>query len=211
MNPVKTTINKTRTTNSLMVKFVRVVDDSDLPVLGIVYSGDGLIVGSSFSFSNKRAVGNRLKGIVEFAAKRGKVLTSGRSKDLKLAANSMLGKVRASLSDELIRLALLDKLDWSYLTDFEKRVFYAVMGVPIGQTSTYGEIARNASSSPRAVGQALRRNPFSPIIPCHRIVRSDGSLGGFLGQAKSKDKAFMLQYEAEIAHELKEKRFVSWR
>jgi methylated-DNA-[protein]-cysteine S-methyltransferase len=52
--------------------------------------------------------------------------------------------------------------------------------------STYSAIAALCgSSSARAVGQALRKNPFAPEIPCHRVVRSDGSLGGFFGRSSS--------------------------
>jgi len=52
--------------------------------------------------------------------------------------------------------------------------------------TTYGEIARILRTSPRAVGQALRENPHPIKIPCHRVVKSDGRLGGYLGGVKKK-------------------------
>lgn len=50
-----------------------------------------------------------------------------------------------------------------------------------GQTSTYKALADELASSPRAVGTALSKNPFCPLIPCHRILASDGKMGGFSG------------------------------
>lgn len=68
-------------------------------------------------------------------------------------------------------------------TNFESRVYEAVAKIPRGRVSTYGAIASAiGSGSARAVGQALRKNPFAPEVPCHRVVRSDGSLGGFFGK-----------------------------
>jgi methylated-DNA-[protein]-cysteine S-methyltransferase len=71
-------------------------------------------------------------------------------------------------------------------TDFESRVYEAVAKIPRGRVSTYGAIASEiVSGSARAVGQALRKNPFAPEVPCHRVVRSDGSLGGFFGKSSA--------------------------
>ena len=70
------------------------------------------------------------------------------------------------------------------LSEFQKCVLSALELVPEGKVTTYAALAKFINcASPRAVGQALRRNPFAPEIPCHRVVRSDGSLGGFLGSA----------------------------
>jgi len=65
---------------------------------------------------------------------------------------------------------------------FADKVYGLCKQIPAGKVSTYGEIARKLRSSPRAVGQALRCNPNAPIVPCHRVVKSDGSLGGFMGE-----------------------------
>jgi methylated-DNA-[protein]-cysteine S-methyltransferase len=64
-------------------------------------------------------------------------------------------------------------------TPFRQRVWAALLDIPPGQTLTYGELARRLDSAPRAVGQALGDNPIPLIIPCHRVVSADGSLGGF--------------------------------
>lgn len=70
----------------------------------------------------------------------------------------------------------------SDITDFQRRVYLELMKVPRGSTITYGELARRIGCrSAQAVGQALKRNPFAPAVPCHRVVAADGSIGGFGG------------------------------
>jgi methylated-DNA-[protein]-cysteine S-methyltransferase len=76
------------------------------------------------------------------------------------------------------------------MTDFEQMVYQAVRQIPKGRVSTYARIARSIgrSGSARAVGNALNRNPFAPEVPCHRVVKSDGGLGGFaFGQEAKAD------------------------
>ena len=65
-------------------------------------------------------------------------------------------------------------------TDFEKAVLMATLEIPKGKVSTYKRIAERIGKprAYRAVGNALHKNPLAPIIPCHRVVRSDGSLAG---------------------------------
>jgi methylated-DNA-[protein]-cysteine S-methyltransferase len=68
---------------------------------------------------------------------------------------------------------------------FAGRVYGLLGEIPRGKVTTYGELARALGcGSPRAVGQALRANPFAPGVPCHRVVRSDGALGGYQGEEK---------------------------
>ena len=62
---------------------------------------------------------------------------------------------------------------------FEEKVFEIVKKIPRGEVSTYGEIARKLNSGARAVGNALNKSPGMPLVPCHRIIRSDGRVGGF--------------------------------
>jgi methylated-DNA-[protein]-cysteine S-methyltransferase len=71
------------------------------------------------------------------------------------------------------------------VTEFEQRVYdFLTKNVPSGKVTTYGAIAKALHSSPRAVGQALRKNPFAPQVPCHRVVASDGDLHGYQGRTK---------------------------
>jgi methylated-DNA-[protein]-cysteine S-methyltransferase len=78
--------------------------------------------------------------------------------------------------------AQLDRIARSNRTDFEKRVWTALCQVPRGQFTTYGIMSAHLKSSPRAIGNALRRNPFAPEVPCHRVVATGGALGGFKGK-----------------------------
>ncbi|MBO5262803.1 MAG: MGMT family protein [Bacteroidaceae bacterium] len=69
------------------------------------------------------------------------------------------------------------------ITPFQRRVYLELLNIPAGETITYGELARRIGCrSAQAVGQALRRNPFAPFVPCHRVVAADGSIGGYCGQ-----------------------------
>ena len=69
------------------------------------------------------------------------------------------------------------------VTDFEERVYLATRRIPRGKVSTYKLLANTIGcGSAQAVGQALKRNPFAPDVPCHRVIASDLSLGGFRGQ-----------------------------
>lgn len=68
-------------------------------------------------------------------------------------------------------------------TEFARKVYTALKDVPRGRVITYAALARKIHCrSPRAVGQALRKNPFAPEVPCHRVISSDLSPGGFLGK-----------------------------
>ncbi len=75
-------------------------------------------------------------------------------------------------------------------TPFETAVWKACMNIPYGKTSTYAAIAEEIGSpnAVRAVGTALSANPIPIIVPCHRVVRTDGSLGGFRGGLKLKQQ-----------------------
>ena len=73
------------------------------------------------------------------------------------------------------------KLDLIGLPDFTRKVLNDTRKIPFGKTTTYGEIAKRIGhpKASRAVGQALGANPLPIIIPCHRVIRKDKSLGGF--------------------------------
>ncbi|CAJ2511384.1 Uu.00g070090.m01.CDS01 [Anthostomella pinea] len=76
----------------------------------------------------------------------------------------------------------LQRIATSTRTPYEKKVWSLLCQVPPGHVSTYGLMAAHMGSSPRAVGNALRRNSFAPQVPCHRVVATGGLLGGFKGQ-----------------------------
>jgi methylated-DNA-[protein]-cysteine S-methyltransferase len=82
----------------------------------------------------------------------------------------------------------IDLLDATVCTPFQWRVLMAEKAIPRGEVRTYGQIAAQVGCprGARAVGNALANNPFPIVIPCHRAVRSDGSLGGFQGGVEIK-------------------------
>jgi len=82
----------------------------------------------------------------------------------------------------------LDNIAFERCTDFQKRVLLLEYKIPRGWVSTYGKIAVQLGvlKAGRAVGNALARNPFPIVIPCHRAILSNGGLGGFQGSIKMK-------------------------
>jgi len=74
------------------------------------------------------------------------------------------------------------------LTEFMRRVYHVIATIPRGSVMTYAQVACaiGKPKAVRAVGNALNRNPFAPAVPCHRVVRSDGTIGGFASGAAMK-------------------------
>ena len=85
-------------------------------------------------------------------------------------------------------------------TKFQKKVWNYLKSIPRGKTKTYKQVAKgiNKPKSIRAVANAIGKNPYPPKIPCHRVVRSDGSLGGYSGKGGIKRKKFLLKSEGII-------------
>jgi methylated-DNA-[protein]-cysteine S-methyltransferase len=92
---------------------------------------------------------------------------------------------------------ILKRLDRSTLTEFQKRVLIATLSIKRGETRSYKEIAKQVGSrnAYRAVGSALKRNPLPIIIPCHRVIKSDGSPGNY-NTGGTKRKIELLRGEA---------------
>lgn len=88
-------------------------------------------------------------------------------------------------------------LDWSSLSPFQQRVLRAAMKIPYGAVETYGGLARKIGcpGGSRAVGNALSKNPFPLVIPCHRVIRGDGKPGGFSAGGGVALKHKLLQME----------------
>jgi len=112
----------------------------------------------------------------------------------------LIALVRLYLTREIRELPI-DALDLSTLTPFQRRVLLTLgEKVPYGSTVSYGELASlaGAPNAARAVGTALRSNQFPLFLPCHRVIRSDGSIGGFQGGSESgvRLKRFLLDFES---------------
>lgn len=89
-------------------------------------------------------------------------------------------------------------VDWRGVTSFQQAVLQATREIPFGETRTYGEIARiiGKPGAARAVGQAEAANPVPLIIPCHRVIGSDGSMRGYGGPEGVDFKARLLEFES---------------
>jgi methylated-DNA-[protein]-cysteine S-methyltransferase len=86
-------------------------------------------------------------------------------------------------------------------TDFQMKVWKSLQNIPLGTVVTYGDLAKRLKSSPRAVGNACRKNPISVVIPCHRVVSKTG-LGGYSGSTSGnplKIKEWLLKHERAIS------------
>ena len=89
-------------------------------------------------------------------------------------------------------------IDWSHLAGFTREVLRATAQIPFGDVSTYAGVAE-AAGSPRAVraaGNALGANPMPVVVPCHRVLRTGGKLGGYTGGLERKE--FLLRLEGKL-------------
>ena len=91
----------------------------------------------------------------------------------------------------------MKKLNFSIGTKFQKLVWKEIAKIPNGKVITYQDLALkiNRPMSIRAVASACGKNPFLPEVPCHRVIRKDGSLGGYSAKGGIKRKKYLLQKE----------------
>ena len=84
-------------------------------------------------------------------------------------------------------------------TEFQQKVWKEISKIPYGETRTYKDlaIAIGKPDSARAVANACGKNPYPPTIPCHRVIRTDGKLGGYSGKGGIKTKKKLLKQERE--------------
>lgn len=110
------------------------------------------------------------------------------------AINGLIENVQSFLTGEDIKFDLT-MVDMNVCQSYQKQVLKAEHMIPRTWISTYGRIAwaLGTPNNSRAVGNALAKNPFPIIIPCHRAVRSDGSLGGFQGGLAMKKKLLEME------------------
>jgi methylated-DNA-[protein]-cysteine S-methyltransferase len=91
-------------------------------------------------------------------------------------------------------------IDWSPYTPFQRAVLERTLQIPYGETCSYGEIAAAIGNpkAARAVGQAEKNNQVPLVIPCHRVIGSDGSLTGYGGRDNVEVKAKLLVFEQAL-------------
>lgn len=83
-------------------------------------------------------------------------------------------------------------------TAFQLKVWQALAEIPFGQTRSYGDLAQEIGTSPRALGAACGRNPLPILIPCHRVLAAGGGLGGYSGMDGIDTKRFLLKLEGAL-------------
>ena len=107
----------------------------------------------------------------------------------------VIEQLQAYLNYEIKGFSL--PIDWSGYTAFQKDVLQETLSIPYGETRSYGQVA-SAIGNPkasRAVGQAEKSNQIPLVIPCHRVIGSDGSLTGYGGKNNTDLKAWLLDFE----------------
>lgn len=120
----------------------------------------------------------------------------GEADDGRLA--SFKARLQAYLRGEAVDFADLP-LDMGRGTEFQRRVWAAARAIPRGETRSYGALAREVGSpgAARAVGQAMARNPWPIVVPCHRVVDHDGRLTGFSGGLEMKRRLLEMERISE--------------
>ncbi|MHA1282929.1 MAG: methylated-DNA--[protein]-cysteine S-methyltransferase [Promethearchaeota archaeon] len=87
-----------------------------------------------------------------------------------------------NLFDDIIKFGIKIDLNGIFSTDFSREVIDIVINIPFGQIITYSDIAKKMNSKAyRAIGNILKKNPLPLIIPCHRVIKKNGKIGGYMG------------------------------
>jgi methylated-DNA-[protein]-cysteine S-methyltransferase len=115
------------------------------------------------------------------------------------AATARIAAALAGAKDDFADLAL----DWRSASAFERAVYREAQAIPAGETVTYGWLAERLGDpgQARAVGQALGRNPWPIVVPCHRITAADGKMGGFSAPGGRATKLKLLEIEGALRAE----------
>jgi methylated-DNA-[protein]-cysteine S-methyltransferase len=114
-------------------------------------------------------------------------------------AMARIEAVLAGAKDDFADLAL----DWRTVSAFDRAVYREAQAIPRGETVTYGTLAARLGDAGRAqaIGQALGRNPWPIVVPCHRITAADGRMGGFSAPGGQATKLKLLEIEGALAAE----------
>lgn len=92
----------------------------------------------------------------------------------------------------------MSKPDRNEVTEFQSKCYKFISSIPLGYVMSYGDVALHLGTCARAVGTAMKRNPYAPRVPCHRVIQSDRTLGGFSGslqETSTKRKRSLLEME----------------
>ncbi|MBI5195738.1 MAG: methylated-DNA--[protein]-cysteine S-methyltransferase [Nitrospirae bacterium] len=122
-----------------------------------------------------------------------------------LAKNSAPESLKKDLRNYFkgINVTFGQKINFLKATDFDKKVWNCLREIPFGETRSYKWVAEkiNSPAAVRAVGRALSRNPLPIILPCHRVIEADGSIGGYSPGIDIKRRLLEMEYYAKINRE----------
>ena len=138
---------------------------------------------TNFGWINVKEVNEQLISI-----RFGKKINKGKSKNLIKVKNQIQKYTNGRLKKFNLDIFLQG-------TNFQKKIWRELQKIPYGKTKSYGQIAKKFNTSPRFVGNVCGLNKYLLVVPCHRVVRSDGTLGGFssLGGIKLKKRLIKLE------------------
>ncbi len=138
---------------------------------------------TNFGWINVKEVNEQLISI-----RFGKKINKGKSKNLIKVKNQIQKYTNGRLKKFNLDIFLQG-------TNFQKKIWRELQRIPYGKTKSYGQIAKKFNTSPRFVGNVCGLNKHLLVVPCHRVVRSDGTLGGFssLGGIKLKKRLIKLE------------------
>ncbi|HLV20310.1 MAG TPA: methylated-DNA--[protein]-cysteine S-methyltransferase [Polyangiaceae bacterium] len=159
--------------------------DTPIGPCGIAW-GDGGVVGLQLPESDREATRRRIRQ--RFGADRERVPPD--------AVAGAIGRIVDVLSGRSADLAAI-RLDMSGVPPFHAKVYQAARRIPAGMTTSYGDLATRLGSpgAARAVGQALKNNPFAIVVPCHRVLAKNGAIGGFTASGGVATKQRLLDIE----------------
>jgi methylated-DNA-[protein]-cysteine S-methyltransferase len=140
----------------------------------------GLFLPESDQQKTRRRLGRRFPDAIEIAAPPNDI-------------HRAIGRIATLLAGEKIDLSDI-ALDLERVGEFERKVYEIARKIPPGETLTYGDIAERLGDKQlaRDVGQAMGKNPFPIVVPCHRVVAANGKLGGFSAPGGANTKLRML-------------------
>ena len=162
--------------------------DSPLGSLLLIEGDGGLLAANFLDGAEARSTAE------QFAAAR-----SARADEQPAALAALSEQLGAYFAGSVQRFSVA--IDWSQFEPFQRSVLQRCATIEFGDRISYGELAEEigAPRAARGVGNALRGNPITIVIPCHRVVRSDGSLGGYVGEVREQGKATLLGLELSSA------------
>ncbi|NJF25700.1 DUF1938 domain-containing protein [Thermococcus sp. Bubb.Bath] len=145
------------------------------------------VLGVTYSLEGDEFLRERVITLGSFLSRRGVAFNTS------VAASRFPETVFDAIRGRLPNVNVLPMLSFDGLTPFERKVYEVLTKtVKRGEVITYGELARRLNTSPRAVGGAMMRNPYSIVVPCHRVVASNG-IGNYTPKVSYKE--FLLEIE----------------